>query len=134
MIESVIKILEYSYTLTKQYLTTIPVEPGFLWEFVLLSIKTCSLYHEKLFIQKFKVISSQVLNNLFSASDIVEAVRGRFCFYKYECKVAWYKLDCCEVCRLRIKKTSITITVKKKTAKGRWFLVFSIVIGAKPLF
>ena len=46
-------------------LTTIPVEPGFLWEFVLLSLITCSLYHEKLFIQKFKVISSQVLNNFF---------------------------------------------------------------------
>ena len=48
---------------------------------VLLSLTTCSLYHEKLFILKFKVISSQVLNNFFSASDIMEAVRGRFCFY-----------------------------------------------------
>jgi hypothetical protein len=38
-------------------LSTIPVEPGFLWDFVFLSLKTCSLYHEKLFIQKFKVIS-----------------------------------------------------------------------------
>ena len=45
-------------------LATIPVEPGFLWDFGLLSLKTCSLYHDKLFIQKFKVISSQVLNNL----------------------------------------------------------------------
>ena len=44
------------------YLTTIT---GFLWEFIHLSLKTCSLYHEKLFIQKFKDISSQVLNNFF---------------------------------------------------------------------
>ena len=50
---------------TYKHLTTIPVEPGFLWDIVLLSLKTCSLYHEKLFIQKFKVISSQVLNNFF---------------------------------------------------------------------
>ena len=70
------------------YLTTIPVEPGFLWDFDLLSLKTCSLYHEQIFIQKFKDISSQVLNNIFSASDIMEAVRGSFCFYRYECKVA----------------------------------------------
>ena len=62
-------------------LTTIPVEPGFLWDFVFLSLKTCSLYHEKLFIQKVQVISSQVLNNFFSASDIMEAVRGLFRFY-----------------------------------------------------
>ena len=68
-------------------LNTIPVEPEFLWHFVILSLKTCSLYHEKLFIQKFKDESSQVLNNFFSASDIMEAVRGRFCFYNYECKV-----------------------------------------------
>ena len=53
----------------------------FLWDFVLLKLKTCSLYHENLFIQKFKVISSQVLNNFFSTSDIMEAVRGRFNFY-----------------------------------------------------
>jgi hypothetical protein len=39
-------------------LTTIPVELGFLWHFVLLSLKTCSLYHEKLFIQKFKDIKT----------------------------------------------------------------------------
>ena len=79
------------------YLTTIPVEPGFLWHFVHLSLKTCSPYHEKQYIQKFKVISSQFPNNFFSASDIMEAVRGRFCFYRYESKVAWYKLDCCKV-------------------------------------
>ena len=46
-----------------------------------LSLKTCALYHEKLFIQKVNDISSQVFNNFFSASDIMEAVRGRFHFY-----------------------------------------------------
>ena len=70
------------------YLTTISTELGFLGNFVLLLLKTCSLYHEKLFIQKFKDINSQVLNNFFSASDIMGAVRGHFCFYRYECKVA----------------------------------------------
>ena len=47
-------------------------------DFVLLLLKTCSLYHEKLFIQVVNDISSQVFNNFFSASDIMEAVRGRF--------------------------------------------------------
>ena len=50
-------------------------------EFGLLKLKTCSLYHEILFIQKVKVISTQVLNNFFSASDIMEAVRGHLYFY-----------------------------------------------------
>ena len=62
-------------------LTTISVEQKILGEFGLLKLKTCSLYHENLFIQKVKVISTQVLNNFFSASDIMEAVRGRFHFY-----------------------------------------------------
>ena len=62
-------------------LTTIPFEPGFLWEFVLLKLKICSLYHEKLFIQKFNDMITQVLNGYFSASDIMEAVRGHFLFY-----------------------------------------------------
>ena len=31
---------------TKEYLTTIPVEPKILTEFGLLKLKTCSLYHE----------------------------------------------------------------------------------------
>ena len=57
------------------HLTTIPVEPGYLWDFVLLKLKTCSLHHENPYIQKFKVISSQVLNNFFS---------GRFRFIWYE--------------------------------------------------
>ena len=62
-------------------LTTISTEPKILWEFGRQELKTCSLYHENLFIQKVKVISTQVLNNFFSASDIMEAVRGRFHFY-----------------------------------------------------
>ena len=47
------------------HLTTIPVEPGFLWEFVLLYLKTCSLYHEKLFIKKFYDMITKVHNNFF---------------------------------------------------------------------
>ena len=39
------------YLLVEYNLTTITVELGFLGKFVLLSLKTCSLYHEKLFIQ-----------------------------------------------------------------------------------
>ena len=66
-------------------LTTISTELGFLGKFVRLLLKTCSLYHEKLFIQVVNDISSQVFNNFFSASDIMEAVRGRLCFYRYEC-------------------------------------------------
>ena len=65
----------------KANLTTISTEPKILWEFGLQKLKTCSLYHENLFIQKFKVIRTQVLNNFFSTSDIMEAVRGRFSFY-----------------------------------------------------
>ena len=64
-----------------QNLTAISTEPKILWEFGLQKLKTCSLYHENLFIQKVKVISTQVLNNFFSASDIMEAVRGRLHFY-----------------------------------------------------
>ena len=63
------------------YLTTISVGLRFLSDFELLSVKNCSLYHEKLFIQEFKDISSQVLNKKISASDVMEAVRGHFCFY-----------------------------------------------------
>ena len=57
-------------------LTTISTELGYLWEFVRLSLKTCSFYHEKLFIQVVNDIRTQVFNNFFSASDILEAVRG----------------------------------------------------------
>jgi hypothetical protein len=69
-----------------EHLNTISVELEFLWDFVLLSLKTCSVYHEKLFIQVVNDISTQVFNNFFSASDTMEAVKGRFCFHKYECK------------------------------------------------
>ena len=62
-------------------LTTIPVELGFLWAFELLKLKICSLYHEKLFIQTFDDMITQILNRYFSASDIMEAVRGHFLFY-----------------------------------------------------
>ena len=58
-------------------LTTITTGPGFLGNFVLLLLKTCSLYHEKLFIKVVNDISTQVFNNFFSASDLMEAVRGR---------------------------------------------------------
>ena len=46
-------------------LTTITTGPGFLWDFVRLSLKTCSFYHEKLFIQVVNDIGSQVFNNFF---------------------------------------------------------------------
>ena len=59
-------------------LTTITTGPGFLGDFVVLLLKTCSLYHEKLFIRAGNDINSQVFNSFFSASDIMEAVRGRF--------------------------------------------------------
>ena len=75
----------YFYRARISGLTTISTELGFLGDFVLLLLKTCSLYHEKLFIQDVNDISSQVFNNFFSASDIMEAVRGRLCFYRYEC-------------------------------------------------
>ena len=53
-------------------------------EFELLKLKTCSLYHENLLCQKFNDMITQVLKQFFSASDIMEAVRGRF----YGMKVA----------------------------------------------
>ena len=47
------------------YLTTISVDLGFLWDFEVLKLKICSLYHEKLFIQKFNDTITQVLNRFF---------------------------------------------------------------------
>ena len=61
-------------------LTTIPVEPNILGEFGLIKLKTCSLYHENLLLQKFNDIPG-FIHNFFSASDIMEAVRDRFRFY-----------------------------------------------------
>ena len=46
-----------------------------LWE-------TRDIYHEKLSIQKFNYMITQVLKLFFSASDIIEAVRDRSRFYK----------------------------------------------------
>ena len=42
---------------------------------------TCRLYHENLLLQKFDDMYAQVLTQFFSASNIMEAVRGRFLFY-----------------------------------------------------
>ena len=81
--------------------TTITVELGFLVKFGLLSLKTCTLYHEKLFIQVVNDISSQVFNNFFSASDIMEAVRGRF--------RVWYEGCVIQVILLRNKWVGIGI-------------------------
>ena len=47
------------------YLTTILVGLGFLWDFVLLKLRTCSLYHEKLCIQKFNDMITRFLNYYF---------------------------------------------------------------------
>ena len=57
---------------------------GVSTEFELLKLITCSLYHENLLLQKFNDMITQVLKLFFSASDIMEAVRGRFCFLWYE--------------------------------------------------
>ena len=44
-------------------------------KFEVLKLKTCLLYHEKLLLQKFNDMITQVLKELFSASDIMEALR-----------------------------------------------------------
>ena len=61
--------------------TTIPVESKVLAEVEVLKLKTCRLYHENILLQKIKDMIIHVLKNVFSASDIIEAVRGHFCFY-----------------------------------------------------
>ena len=96
------------------HLTTITTGPGFLWDFVLLLLKTCSLYHEKLFIQDVNDISSQVFNNFFSASDIMEAVRGHLCFYRYECNArlrdtSWIKR----------KRVAFSILICRAVGRGK---------------
>ena len=65
----------------KLNLTTIPVVVGVSGKSGLLKLKTCSLYQENLLLQKFNDMYTQVLKYFFSASDIMEAVRGRFRFY-----------------------------------------------------
>ena len=92
---------------TYSNLTTITTGPGFLWEFARLSLKTCSLCHEKLFIQVVNDISSQVFNNFFSASDIMEAVRGRF--------HVWYEGCVIQVILLRNKWVGIEIASMNPT-------------------
>ena len=52
------------------YPTIFPVEPGFLWHFVHLSLETCSLYHEKLFIQKFKKKQDRMQQNEIDGTNI----------------------------------------------------------------
>ena len=91
-------------------LTTIAIGSGFLGDFVLLLLKTCSLYHEKLFIQVVNDISSQVFNNFFSASDIMEAVRGRF--------RVWYEGCAIQVILLRNKWVGIGIAYELIPLRG----------------
>ena len=90
--------------------TTITTGPGFLWDFVLLLLKTCSLYHEKLFIKVVNDISTQVFNNFFSASDIMEAVRGRF--------RVWYEGCVIQVILLRNKWVGIGIAYELIPLRG----------------
>ena len=105
---------------TLAYLTTISTEPKILWEFGLQKLKTCSLYHENLFIQKVKVISTQVLNNFFSASDIMEAVRGRFHFYGIN-----YKGCVIQVVLLRNKWVEQLLVYFYNTAVENNFLIIT---------
>ena len=62
-------------------LTTIPVVVGVQGLFEVLKLKTCSLYHENLHLQKFNDMYTQVLTYFFSTSDIMETVGGCFRFY-----------------------------------------------------
>ena len=45
----------------QEYLTTIPVEPKILTGFEVLKLKTGSLYHENLLLQKFNDMYTHVL-------------------------------------------------------------------------
>ena len=110
-------LLDFVYYLN---LTTISTEPKILWEFGLQKLKTCSLYHENLFIQKVKVISTQVLNNFFSASDIMEAVRGRFHFYGIN-----YKGCVIQVVLLRNKWVEQLLVYFYNTAVENNFLIIT---------
>ena len=44
-------------------------------------LKACRLYHDNLLLQNINDLIIHVLKNFFSASDIKEAVRGRFRLY-----------------------------------------------------
>ena len=63
------------------YLTTFPVKSNIMTEFKVLKLKTCSFYQDKLLLQKINDRIIHVLKYNFSASDIMEAVRGCFLFY-----------------------------------------------------
>ena len=49
------------FPLYECYLTTITVVVGIQEEFEMLNLKTCSLYHENLLLQKVNDMNSQVL-------------------------------------------------------------------------
>ena len=63
--------------------------------------RTARAHGQKLFIQVVNDISSQVFNNFSSASDIMEAVRGRF--------RVWYEGCVIQVILLRNKWVGIGI-------------------------
>ena len=115
-----IRLIHATSKSTYYNLTTISTEPKILWEFGLQKLKTCSLYHENLFIQKVKVISTQVLNNFFSASDIMEAVRGRFHFYGIN-----YKGCVIQVVLLRNKWVEQLLVYFYNTAVENNFLIIT---------
>jgi hypothetical protein len=76
------------------YLTTIPVGLGFLWDFELLKLNPCFLYHGNLFIQKFNDMITQVLKSFFSASE--GGCQRLFLFLWYKgCVIQ--ESYCCEV-------------------------------------
>ena len=52
-------------------LTTIPVELKILTTSEFLKLKTCSLYHENLLIQKFNDMNTQVLRYFFQPSEAI---------------------------------------------------------------
>ena len=52
-----------------EYHTTISVELGVSTEFEVLKLKTCSLYHKNLLLQKFNDMITQVLKELFSMTS-----------------------------------------------------------------
>ena len=70
--------------------------------------------------QKVKVISTQVLNNFFSASDIMEAVRGRFHFYGIN-----YKGCVIQVVLLRNKWVEQLLVYFYNTAVENNFLIIT---------
>ena len=71
---------------------------------------TQNLYREKLFIQVVNDTSSQVFNNFFSASYIMEAVRGRF--------RVWYEGCVIQVILLRNKWVGIGIAYELIPLRG----------------